>query len=115
MGEESFEIAMEELEPSTIKKEVKKKVKNTEEYIKPEITNMSEHAKRHMTNEERAKLSERFRGEKSNFAKLTSKKVTEIRALFDMGISPYKIGPMFNVDSETARQAAKRITWKHVL
>ena len=42
MGEESFEIAMEELEPSTIKKEVKKKVKNTEEYIKPEITNMSE-------------------------------------------------------------------------
>jgi hypothetical protein len=56
------------------------------------------------------------RGDSHGMSKLTSSKVVEIRAIYDIGgISAISIGKRFGLAKSTIQSVLKRKTWKHVL
>ena len=53
-------------------------------------------------------------GESHAHSKLTAESVLAIRAEYGSGISYDKLGAKYGISGATARDAIKRITWKHI-
>lgn len=53
-------------------------------------------------------------GERNGFSKLKDDDIREIRSMYDKGIHPREIAPIFSTDISNIRLIAKRLSWKHV-
>lgn len=63
---------------------------------------------------DRAKQADRFRGEKSNNAKLNEQQVREIKQLIKDGLSNRKIAKMFGVGKSIISDIGRGRCWSHV-
>lgn len=85
-----------------------------------EVMLLSDHAREHMeghmvSEETKQKISEKLKGHKSPFRKLSENQIREIKTLRDEGYSNRKIALMFNVNHQTINDIINGKSYKEIL